>query len=413
MDNKEEQKVVIIGGGFGGVSTALDLSKLNIANLKITLVSDKPHFEYHPALYRVVTGKSPLEVCIPLEEIFAGKKVEVVEDKISKIQLEDKVVIGQSGSKYKFNFLVLALGSETAYLAIPGLMEHSFGFKSISEAIRLKNHLHAVFAKCKTASKEEKVCLVHIIIVGAGTSGTELAGELALYTKTLAKNHDIDPTLVTIDLIEAAPQILPSLPSDIAKNIEKRLRFLGINIFVNRTLLKEEIREVYLKDMKMKTKTVIWTAGVAPNALLGRTRKFRTNQKGQVIVDEYLQAAGHTGVFVIGDGAAGKYSGMAQTAIADGKIAAANIGRLINGLPLIKNQPQKPIAAIPVGKSWAAVIIGKVRIYGTLGWVLRRLADLRFFASVLPLKKALLAFGSGKTLCESCPICLPESSMEQ
>lgn len=403
-----ENKVVIVGGGFGGVRTALDLSKKSLVNSKIVLISDKPHFEYHAALYRVVTGRSPLEVCIPLTEIFENKDVEGIEDKIINIDLSNKILTGESGSNYTYDFLVLALGSESAYFDIPGLKEHSFGFKSITEALGLKNHLHAVFASCQTAPKEERVCLVHIVIIGAGASGAELAGELALYAKTLAKNHDIDPLLVTIDLIEMAPRILPQLSEDFSKKVEERLRFLGVNIFVNRIVEKEKVEKVYLHDMEMKTKTVIWTAGVKPNSLYKAIEGLEFDSKSRVSVDEYLQVKGQKGIFVIGDAASTPYSGMAQTAISDGRLVAENIYRLVKGEHLAKNIPKKPVTAIPIGEGWAAVIIGKIKIYGSLGWLLRRLADFRFFLTILPFKKALLAFRSGKTLCETCSICLPE-----
>lgn len=412
MVDREAKKVVIVGGGFGGIRTALDLAKKNLPKAKIILISDKPHFEYHAALYRVVTGKSPLEVCIPLNDIFLDKNVEFIEDKITKVDFGQKLLIGESGSKYNFKYLVLALGSETAYFDIPGLKEHSLSYKSITEALRLKNHLHQVFASCETAPKEEKACLVHIIIIGAGTSGTELAGELAQYTKTLAKNHGIDPTLVTVDLIEAAPRILPALPDEFAKKVEDRLRHLGVNIFVNRAVLKEEVEEVYLRDMEMKVKTVIWTAGVEPNSLYKEIAGLEFDQKGKVLVDKYLQAKGQKGIFVIGDTSSTEYSGMAQTAISDGKIVAENIKRLVLHQSLINYHSKKPVTAIPIGSGWAGAVIGPVKLYGSLGWFLRRLADFRFFASILRFKKALLAFQSGKILCETCSICLPELAVK-
>lgn len=410
MEDKKDKRIVIVGGGFGGIRTALELCRLNPPQAKIVLISDQPHFEYHPALYRVVTGKSPLEVCIPLNEIFKDKNVEVVEDKIVKVDLVEKTLWGESSSKYVFDFCVLALGSETAYFDIPGLKEYSFGLKSISQAIYLKKHLHEVFAACQTAPKEEKVCLVHFVIVGAGATGTELAGALAQYTKILAKNHKIDPSLVTIDLIEAAPKILPQLPQRFSQAVEQKLRTLGVNIFVNRAVLEEEIKEVYLRDMEMKTETVIWTAGVQPNSLYAKIKGLEFDQKGRVLVDEFLQAKGHRGVFIIGDGASTLYSGMAQTAISQGKTVACNIERLIKGKPLLRDVGKKPAVAVPVGEGWAAVIIGPFVVWGFLGWILRRFADLRFFLSILPFRKAILAFQSGKILSEQCPICFTQSA---
>jgi len=404
-------RIIIVGGGFGGIHTALDLAKRRLPNVKIVLISDKPHFEYHAALYRVVTGRSPLEVCIPLQEIFAGKDIEVLQDTITEVNLKAKTLKGSSGSNYSFDFLILALGSETVYFNIPGLKELSFGFKSIREALRLKRHLHELFNISQETSLEKKVQTAHIIVVGGGASGVELAGEIAVYTKKLAKNHKLDPSLITIDLIEAAPCLLPALPEDISKKVEHRLRHLGVNIFLNRTVLKEDVEEVYLKDMEMKTKTVIWTAGVKPHHLYSQIGGLKFDQKGRVVVDEFLQPQGFENVFVIGDAAATPYTGMAQTAIRDGKHVAQVIKRKLRGKPLLGYQPKAPFYAIPVGAGWAAVIIYGLRFYGRIGWWLRRLADLKFFLSILPPRKAILAFQSGKTLCESCPICQPDESL--
>ena len=423
--DKPEKKIIIVGGGFGGIRVALDLVKQKLSNTKIVLVSDKPHFEYTPALYRVVTGRSPLEVCIPLREIFPtkgavsasgtrssfggkGNGVEVIKDFIIEVDIKGKKITGKSGSRYSFDFLVLALGSETSYFNIPGLEEFSFGFKSINEALRLKRHLHEAFASCERATPEERVCAAHIVIVGGGASGTELAGELALYTKELAKKHVIDPVLITIDLIETAPRLLPTMPEDVSEKVRLRLHHLGVNIFLNRMMIKEEVEKVFLKDMEMKTKTVIWTAGVRPNHFYGGTEGFQFDKKGRVVVDEYLQAKGLKNIFIIGDAASTPFSGMAQTAIGDGRFVADVIIRKISQKPLFSYKAKKPFTAVPIGWGWAAVLLDGLRVYGRVGWWLRRLGDFRYFLSILPTRKALIAFRSGKKLCESCPACSEE-----
>ena len=399
------KKIVIVGGGFGGIRCALDLLKKNIPQTKIILISDKTHFEYTPALYRVLTGKSPLEVCIPLRDIFDGKDIEVLQDTITQVNLQKKLLKGESGSSYVFDFLVLALGSETSYFNIPGLKELAFSFKSIADALRLKGHLHKIFKECETATLEQKVCATHIVIVGGGATGTETVGELSLYAKKLAKKHKLPSGIVTIDLIEAAPRLLPLLPEDIGTKIQKRLNNFGVNIFLNRVVVKQEIEEVHLKDMEMKTKTMIWTAGVKTNSLFSKIGGLVFDKKGKVIVDEFLQTKGLDNVFVIGDAAATLYAGLAQTAVSEGVFVADVIFRKIAQKPLVPYRPKKPAYAIPIGPGWAAVLIGNLRIYGRIAWWLRRATDLRFFFSILPPKKAVLVFQSGKKITETCPIC--------
>lgn len=415
--NRVEKKIIIVGAGFGGIRTALDLEKKIGAKTNITLINDKPHFEYTPALYRIVTGRSPLEVCVPIKEIFEKKKVLFIRDAIVSLNLKENSVTGTSGSKYVYDYLVLALGSETEYFEILGLKERSFGFKTIAEALRLKRHLHETFEECEDITKAQKnidqktknLCSTHIVIIGAGPSGVELASELALYCKKLAKKHFVDSSLVTIDLIEAAPRILPLLPENFTKKIEARLRSFGINIYTNREVVREEIEDVYMKDMQLKTKTVIWAAGIRAHSLGERTQNIELSKRKKIMVDEHLRLKNHDNVFVIGDVAETEYSGMAQTALHEARETAKNIIRHMKGKALFPHRTKRPGYIVPVGPGWAGIVLNSVTLYGKLGWFLRQIADLRFFISILPPKKAWSAFHEHKTLCESCEICLPET----
>lgn len=389
------KKILIVGGGFAGVRTALDLAKRNLPDTDITLVSSTPHFEYHAALYRVVTGRSPLEVCIQLTDIFKNKPVNLITDKIVKLDFKNKRITGESESFYAYDYLVLALGSDTSYFDTPGLKELSFGFKSIPEALKLKRHIHEEMNK-KSPSP-------HIVVVGGGASGTELAGELAVYTKKLAKKHKLDPSIVTIDLIQSPNRVLPDLPEDISARVDAQLRKLGVNIFLNRKVVKEEVEQVFLRDMQMKTKTVIWTAGVVINSLLANTRDMPLSDRKKVLVDKYLRIKKN--VFVLGDCAETPYTGMAQTAIYDGHFVANNIANTILGKPKVKYKPRPVAYCIPVGPGWAATLWHGMRFYGRFGYLIRRYIDFKFFLSILPFAKALRAFQDGRTVCESCGIC--------
>src|SRR3989344_557220 len=319
-----EKNILIIGGGFGGVACALALAKSNHLSAKIVLVSDKSHLEYTPALYRVAAGHSLLETRIPLQMIFSDKNITCIIDTIISIDLSAKKASGNSGKSYQFDYVVLALGSQTAYFNIPGLADFSFAFKSITEAVWLNRHILKLFNECKAphGSADTKM---HFVIVGAGASGVELAGELVCYTETLAKKYDIPKSLITIDLIEATSRILSSFLPTVALKVEKRLHGLGLNIFTNRPMQRAEVQELNLKGLTMKSDTIIWTAGTEPNELFAKIAGLTFDNKGRVIVDEYLRTRNFKHVFVVGDGAATPYSGMAQTAIREGTVAAKNI----------------------------------------------------------------------------------------
>lgn len=406
--NTQEKNIVIVGGGFAGVACALKLAKLAPENTRITLVSDKPHFEYHAALYRVVTGRSPLEVCILLEEIFKNTSVRVIKDSVVGVDTKTRTVSGMLGSTYSYDYLVLTLGSETTYYDTPGLSELSFGFKSIEEALKLKRHLHESFASCVAANKDEALCNTHLVVVGGGASGTELAAELAIYADALARKHGIDPTLVTVELIQSPAHLVPMLPDEVTDRIEARIRSLGVNVYVNRRLVKEEVSEVFLKDMKMNAKTVIWTAGVASHRLYSTVDGIQLTPKGQVEVNKHLQSTVDPYVYVGGDAAATQFAGMAQTALYDGAFIATDIyARLEKKFRPTYSAPA-PVYSIPVGSDWAATVWGSKQFYGRFGWWLRRLLDLKVFLAILPWQKAWLAFQSGKVISEACPVCNPQ-----
>lgn len=407
----EQTRIVIVGGGFAGIAAALSLLRKHLPNTKITLISDKPHFEYHAALYRLVAGSSPLEVCIPLREVFLGKKVEVIEDKINAIDREAQIVNSVSGSRYQYDYLVLALGSETNYFNIPGLKEFSYGMKSITEALRLKQHVAETLLTCKIdfTNKVEQICDANFVVIGAGATGVEMAGQLIVYARKMAADYGIDPSLVSVELIEGAGKILPALPKKFTDRIEHHLRGLGVNIFLNRSIEREECEEVYLKDMQMKARTVIWTAGVRANALY-EALGFPIDKRGKVTVDEHLRMKDYTKIFIAGDGAATTYSGWAQTAFYDGRYVAEIIAATINKRSFPTYAAEAPINAIPAGPEWAGVLWGRFYIYGKLGWWIRRYTDLRIFASILPFRKALDVFRSGRSICDTCSICSVEAT---
>lgn len=408
MGTSSKHKVIIVGGGFGGVSAALELAK-RPEHYDVTLISDKPHFEYHAALYRVVTGRSPLEVCIPLSTIFAGKDVKVIEDTITAVSPAAKTLTSQTGALYHYDSLILALGSEAAYFNIPGLKEHSFSLKSITDALKLKRHLHELFTAAALEKNEGHPTPIHLVLVGGGATGVELAGELAVYSQYLAKRHQIDRHRVIIDLFEASPRLVGMLDPTVSERCFNRLHQLGVNIFLDTPIQANKFQTVYLADIKMKTKTLIWTAGITTNALYAQIEGLMFNKIGRVLVDLYLQAKGVPDVYVVGDAAATEYSGLAQTALYDGRFVAESVIRRVAGLPPLTYAPKHPISALPVGPGYAVVVTTKFVVWGKVGWWIRRWADLKFFLSILPLPQAFIAFSDGYRLTETCPICSEDS----
>lgn len=386
---------MIIGGGFGGCEAALCLAKAKLPDTKIRILEPKTYFEYHAALYRFVTGTSPMESCIPYSDMFADSGIEIVRDSAQSIGLESKTVQGVSGSRYQYDTLLIALGSSVTTFGIKGVSKHSFGMKSATEALRLKNHIQESFDAATLRCIEAREPLLHTVIVGGGASGIELAGEIAFFARTLASRHGLSSSLVHIDLIEGAKRLLPELPERVSEIAMKRLRSLGVNVLLSERVLREEKGTVFLTDKEICAATVVWTAGICGHPLLKTIKGWSLDQRGRVEVDANLQSRENPNVFVLGDSAATPFSGMAQTALYDGWYVAEFLRAKQEGSAIPVYKPPAPVFAIPVGSTFA-VVLWRNRIYtGYVGWVLRRLLDLKIFICLLPLRKALLAFACG------------------
>ncbi len=396
MQKEAKKKILILGGGFAGVQAAFDLAKKNPKNAEITLISNKSYFEYYPALYRVATGASPIEVCVPLSEILK-KNVDLVIDTVLNVDLQNKKVATASGEIYEYDFLIIALGSQTAYFNIPGLKDLSLGFKSASQAMELRHHINKLFKTHAGHKAEDLVSHFHFVVVGGGPSGVEVAGDLSVFIKKLAKAYKIKKSLISLDIVEGNARLLPMLPESVSAKIEKRLKKLGVHVMTNRKLLKEEIEEIYLAGITMKTKTVIWTAGteLAPIVRTITGLSFAESGQKRILVNEYLEAKGYTGVYALGDIADTPYAGLAQTAIYDGKFVARDIYKILSAQSRKKYNAKKVAYAIPVGENWGALVLGPIKIYGYLAYIVRHFIDFKYFASILSPYKLFSIFFEG------------------
>jgi NADH dehydrogenase len=388
-------KVVVVGGGFAGVKAARTLAGDN--RFEVTLISERDCFEYHAALYRSATGRSKLEVAIPLKEIFDRiKNVEVIQDSVSGLDVAKQEIKTKSGKAYEYDELILALGTVTAYFGINGLPEYSYGIKSIQEALKLKKHLHE---ELTSGHKPD----LNYVVVGAGPSGVELAAELASYLQEIRRKHHIDKPF-HVDLIEAAPRILPTLPESFASRMERRLKLLGIKIYTSTAVKGETAASLQLPEGSIKTHTVIWTAGMTNSPFFKQNETlFSLGKGGKVEVGPNLEAGDH--IWIAGDSACTEYTGWAQTATYDGQFIAQNLKRRLSSQDLLKYSPPKPIGAIPAGPDWCGVNLKGRQVYGLAGWAVRRWLDLQLYRSVLSPRLASRSWVMGNKIEEDCDIC--------
>ncbi len=393
MTTNTKQRLLIVGGGFGGIKAALELAPDN--RFDITLLSEGTHFRYYPDLYRTATGGRMANASIPLSELFKDKSVHIVQGTAVSLDRAARTISLEDGRAVPYDTLVLALGVVTNYFGIPGMQEFSYSIKSIAEAERFKAHLHDQLM-------DERRPDLNYVIVGAGPTGIELAGALPEYLRHIMTNHSVKSKSIHIDLIEAAPRLLPRMPKDTSAMVGRRLRKVGIKLFVGKTVQGVSADQLMVSGKPIRSHTVIWTAGVTNHPFF-KNNGFMLTPRGKVATDMYLQA--EENIYVIGDNANTPYSGMAQTALLDGKYVAESLRRKADGNDPPSYKVKKPVTVIPVGSRWAAVLWGNVRIYGLLGWSLREIADLRAFADYEPWWKAGTQWLTGFETEESCPIC--------
>ncbi len=373
-------KYTIVGGGFAGVKVALELAKDKRND--ITLISDRDTFQYYPTLYNSATGRSHLESWVPLGEIFASHdNVRVSIDYIVGIDVQDKELLGASETRYPYQRLIIAIGMVTTYFNIPGMDQYSYGIKSYDEIKRLKERIHSDLIDTGKLDK-------NYVIIGAGPTGVELAGALGSYLHRLAVYYGIKRPRVNIRLIEAAQRVLPRSHETVSRRVQRRLEKLGVEVQAGVKVEKATAKSVIAGGRPIATHTVIWTSGVMNSPLFAaHPELFKLDSRGKVIVDKYMRAAPH--VYVLGDNASTKYSGLAQTALYDAKFVATNLRRQKRGKKPIVYKPSEPISAVPVGNLWASAEWKKFRVYGILGSILRRLGDLHGYMSYLPFFQAL------------------------
>ncbi len=387
--------VIIVGGGFAGTEIARKLAEEGGVN--VTIISNKSYFEYYPAFYRVVTGAAPIDVCVPLSDLVPAG-VDIVIDRIEYVDLEKKEITSEKGQIFTADYIILAVGSQTSYFNLPGLSEFSFGFKSISEAVRLKEHIKNLFVRKtnQTENQNDKVTNFQIVIVGGGASGVEVAGDLTRHMQKLASKFKVDPSFITIDIIERGNRLISATKEKASELAMCRLCKLGVNVFLNRAVQSEEIEKIFMGDISLKTKTVIWTAGTSINELYLKTKGFQFDQKKKVVVDDFLCVPEFNDIYIAGDGAGTKYSGLAQTAIYDGKFIAKDIIRRIKNNERKIYNPKVTNYIIPIGHNWAIMSFGKIHISGYFAYLFRQAVDFWYFASILSLRKTRELFWKGR-----------------
>ncbi|MEO5646020.1 MAG: FAD-dependent oxidoreductase [Candidatus Paceibacterota bacterium] len=402
----EYKKVVVIGGGFAGIEVARLLSKDTQAH--VTLVSSNPSFQYYPNLYRLVVGATVNQVSIPLTNILSKNTTLIIDTYIS-IDPTQKTIALKSGTMLSYDYVVLALGSEPNYFGIDGMEAHSKSFLSVEKALSLKAHLLQLVTDAKGKSSDEAKKLLHTIIVGAGPSGTELAGALGPFLTAEAKKVGVDPKLISIDLLDSAPRVLAAIPENGSQLVTAQLKKNGVTVYSNygvnacdgdcitvtdRTVATTPSESTLLR---LEASTVIWTAGTKINSAYASIPGVIMTDKKRVQVTPTLTLPTDDAVYIAGDGAGTLYSGLAQTAIDQGQYVATSISQRIYGQSVSDYVPKEGTFVIPIGKYWAILAHKEFVVSGLAAFIIRIIVDARYFLSITSIGHVISMLKKDKT----------------
>jgi NADH dehydrogenase len=370
-------QVVIIGGGFAGLDAA---RRLRNAPCEVTIIDRHNHHVFQPLLYQVATaGLSPGDIASPIRWILRKQaRLRVLLANVEHLDTRAKQLVLDGGDRLAYDYLIVAAGATHSYFGHDEWSEAAPGLKTLDDALAIRRRLLLAFEEAERETNPVyQRRLLTFVIIGGGPTGVELAGALGeIARQALRLEFDnVDPAIARIILVEAGPSILPSFPEDLRESARRALVRLGIAVRVGQAVTKVEPEAVWIGDERVEAHTILWAAGVAA-APLSRDLGPNLDRAGRVIVEPDLSVPGHPGVFVAGDLASFSHQtgkplpGVAQVAKQQGKRAAANVARLLEGRPTTPFHYYDPGNMATIGRNAAIADFGFLRVSGYLGWLL-------------------------------------------
>lgn len=344
--NPDTQRILVLGGGFGGVYAALGLEKhfLRDDTVEIVLVSEENFLLFTPMLPEVASGSIEAKhIVSPVRAFF--RKVKFHNSGVQRIDLERRRVFTRhcpacGQQELQFDHLVLALGSTTRFYGLPGVAQHALPMKTLSDAMVLRNRVIDRFEHANMESDAEvRKILLTFVIAGGGFAGTETVAELRDFAHTARAYYpNIHPDEINVVLVHSGTRIMPEISADLAEYALGKLRQKGVDVRLQTGVRSATADCVELTtNEKIRARTLVWSAGTSPSPLLAELHCPR-NTRGQIIVNECLEVPGHPGVWALGDCAevpnpqSGRpHPPTAQHAVRQGKIVARNIRAALGG----------------------------------------------------------------------------------
>jgi NADH dehydrogenase len=387
-----QPRIIIVGAGFGGLAAAKALKK---TPAEILLIDRTNHHLFQPLLYQVATSVlTPSQIATPIRSVLRNQKnTTVIMGEVTGVDKDQKCVIVSDADRQNvpiaYDYLILATGATHSYFGHNEFAEYAPGLKSLADAEAARNKILQAF---ETAEAEEDAArhqdLLTFILVGAGPTGVEMAGALAIFVRSTLKSdfRRIDPAAARIVLVDMAPKVLGPFSDSLSKAAKQRLENLGVEVRLGHSVDQIDAGGIVIAGERIASATVIWTAGVAPSPA-GKWLNVETDRAGRVRIQKDLTVPGHPEILVVGDTASldqnGKpLAGVAQVAMQQGRYAGKLIHKRIVGSP-----PPHPFSYFDkgtmavVGKGFAVLQSGKVQISGFAAWLTWAAVHLQFLAT--------------------------------
>ena len=344
--SEQKKRVVILGVGSAGVSATMVLNKAvkNRKNIELTVIDQKNYHFVMPLVYQAVTGStSPGNLYFPVRKLLyqGGDKepVRFVQSAIQNINAEEKTVTTDAGEIY-WDYLILALGSTTNFFGMEDIEKNALSFRSLQDGIAIHNHILDCYEQASQTKDEQlRKELLTFIIAGGGPSGVELTASILDLTKhVLVRDYSSLSSYVRVVLVEAQGAILTGLKPRVGELAQKTLQSRGAEVRLNTRISKAWQGGIETADGEaIASRTLIWTAGVKTVPVI-QSLPFEKARDGRIIVNEYMEVAGSSGVYAIGDCAymqqrdgSGPYPPTHQAAIRQGPACAKNVLRAVEG----------------------------------------------------------------------------------
>ncbi len=381
-------RVVIIGGGFAGLTAARGLRK---ADVDVTLIDRTNHHLFQPLLYQVATAVlAPSDITSPIRWLLRkNTNTTVLMAEVDAIDPDEQLVHADKGAlTVPYDYLIIASGARHAYFGHDEWEPMAPGLKSLEDALKVRHRFLIAFEEAEKAEPEDRESWLRFVVVGGGPTGVELAGILPdiAHHSMLDDFRNFDPRDTKILLLEGGPRLLTAFEPDLADRALRDLKGLGVEVHLNAVVTGIERDAVYVGEQRIPTRTVLWAAGNQASPL-ARSLDAALDRAGRVLVAPDLSVPGHPHVFIAGDLAAiNQDDGQLVPAVAPaanqmGKLAAKNVKRMLADLPTMKFKYRDKGNLATIGRYRAIAEIGPLKLRGQIAWWFWLLIHLMYLAT--------------------------------